>query len=371
MPRKREGERPLRDKIQAYVRVKGQFLSKSFPATSTYDEREAWRAAQRQQGAAHVPARESFAADIVAYRQRRQAMPTIAQRLAHLELWAQALGRDRSRRSITDREIDTVLQQWLADGLGPATVRKRRTALQSFFVTMDGKGKVNPVKATHNPKPPKPMARGIDYLAVSRLLAAMPTYRSTKPGAPRELSLAKIRARIVAYTGLPPGILAQVVPDDVSFTHRTLHVPARQKGEGIEARILPLTEEGLAAFKDLHAANGYGPFACAALNLCVKRAAKKASISLPHFHLYDLRHSFLAQVYRTTGDEATVGRLGLHAAQSVVTKRYTMGAHAEVDTAAVAAFSAALATARQGALKPVSPVPHSVQKLRTKVAQTG
>ena len=76
-------------------------------------------------------------------------MPTYAQREDHLTLWLAELGRDRAALSITSTEIDVVLQSWL-ETLAPGTVRKRRTALRSFFAKMYPHA-VNPVKAKQPP----------------------------------------------------------------------------------------------------------------------------------------------------------------------------------------------------------------------------
>jgi len=280
-------------------------------------------------------------------------MPSYKQRAAHLELWADALGRDRPRRTITAEEIDLVLQDWL-ETLEPATVRKRRTALQSFFVKMNGKKSrlVNPVKGSENPKEPKAEARGLDYLTIERAIAAMPTQRDTKKGLPPRVSLSKIRARVIAYTSIPPGLLKKVRPPDLQLTAATVRVVPRQKGGGVEARTLPLTPEALAAFREFHAAHAYGEFATESLNRSFKRGCKRAGVDPATVHLYDLRHSFLAQVYRVTRDLATVGRLGLHAEGSKVTARYAKGANQTVDVAATAAFSAALAAQRELAGQP-------------------
>jgi integrase len=311
----------------------------------------AWR---EQQIAAHGGLRAtggSFQADIETYLGRVAAMPTYAQRAAHLELWAQALGRDRPRRSITDTEIDAVLQTWLETAT-PGTVRKRRTALQSLFVKLDGKHVPNPVKATTNPKPPKPEARGLDYLTIARLLAAMPARLSAKPGQDRGPALAKVIVTVVAYTGIPPGLLRTVTPTDLQLTAGTVRVKARRKGRGVAARTLPLTVEGLAAFKAFHAVNAYGRFAVGPLNVAFKRAAARIGLEPGTVHLYDLRHSFLTELYRVTRDLATVARFAGHAPGSPITARYAQGADAAVDVAAATAFSQALATARQLALKP-------------------
>jgi hypothetical protein len=69
-----------------------------------------------------------------------------------------------------------------------------------------------------------------------------------------------------------------------------------------------------------------------------------------------LRHSVGADLYRTTGDIATVGRLLGHTPGSPVTEQYARGAHQDVDMAALAAFSA-----RRAAV--VAPKPQLAEKL--------
>src|SRR6185295_20308055 len=117
------------------------------------------------------------------------------------------------------------------------------------------------------------------------------------------------------------------------------------------ARTLPLTAEGLAAFKAFHAANAYGPFTTESLNRSFTRGCASAGLDATTIHLYDLRHSFLTALYLVTRDLATVGRLGLHAEGSKVTARYAKGADQAVDAAAAAALSQFLATSRQLSLK--------------------
>jgi integrase len=363
--RRLEGIRPKRGKWQAYVDCPDKQHTKTFPLSTPRAEIEAWRVREAlQYGAAQrAPAADSLQARVQAYltRRRAQQMPTVKQRAAHLELWLQALGRDRSPHSITRAEIDHVLEGWHAE-FGRGTVRKRRTALQSFFAWLQGKTGLNPVKGTINPPPPKAEAREIAYPLIERAIAAMPVWRSARPGAPRARSLAPIRCRVIAYVGLPPGILQAVMPDDLSLHARKVRVLGRKKGQGTEPRTVPLSDEGLAAFKAFHEANAYGSFATESLNRAFKRGCKRAGLNPKTVHLYDLRHSFLTQAYRVTRDLATVGRLGLHAEGSVVTERYARGANADVDAAAVAAFSQALAAQRQATLKPV-PVQDSVQIL--------
>jgi len=352
MPRTLIGIKRRRGGWRVEVRIHRKLHTKQFPLETPISEMRAWREDQVDTYAAASPSAGSFGADIATYLARVAAMPTLHQRAAHLELWARALGRDRPRRTITTTEIDGVLQGWLEDH-APGTVRKRRTALQSFFAKMNGKKSTvpNPVKGSDNPIAPKAEARALDYFRIADAIAAMPTYRDTKKGHPRQLSLAPIRARVIAYTGIPPGILQQIRPGDLQLTAGTVRVVPRHKGAGVEARTLPLTAEGLAAFKAFHAANAYGPFSTEALNRAFKKGCKAAGLDPATVHLYDLRHSFLTLLYRVTRDLATVGRLGLHAEGSKVTARYAKGADQEVDVAAATALNQFLTTARQLSLK--------------------
>lgn len=72
----------------------------------------------------------------------------------------------------------------------------------------------------------------------------------------------------------------------------------------------------------------------------------------PRIRLYDLRHSFGAELYRRTGDLATVARFLGHADGSTVTARYALGANAQVDQAAVQAFNAARSAEQERAALP-------------------
>jgi integrase len=352
MPRKLKGIRRRCNNWEVNVRVNGHLYTDTFPLATPVQDLRDWREDQIEKYGGERTTAGSFGADIVTYLGRVAAMPTYAQRAAHLELWATELGRDRPRRSITAEEIDRVLQGWLEDR-APGTVRKRRTALQSFFVKMDGKKSrhANPVKGSDNPPAPKAEARAIDYFRIASAIAAMPVQRSTKKGAPPQASLAPIRARVIAYTGIPPGLLQQVQPPDLQLTTGLLRVVPRHKGAGVEGRTLPLIPEARDAFKAFHEAHAYGAFSIGALNRSFKRGCVAAGLDPTHIHLYDLRHSFLTALYQVTRDLATVGRLGLHAEGSKVTARYAKGADQAVDAAATAALGQFLATSRQLSLK--------------------
>ena len=334
-----------------YIRVKGHPLfTKTFPLDTPVEQMQAWRETQKGVYGTRQTATGSFAEKVRAYLAQNQSKASIAQAAAHLELWLQALGRDRPPLSITTEEINRVIDDWLQT-LAPGTVRKRRMWLRQFFVFVTG-GEGGPCQKATNPKEPKAGARGIDYGVIEKALASMPMLRSVTRGTLGSLSLALIRAQVMTYTGLPPKLLMDVTADDLDLRAAKLYVHGRSKGDGVEERELALSPEAVAAFKAFHAANAYGVFSVSSMGRSVKAAFRRIGYTR-HVRLYDLRHSFLTQVYRITHDTATVARLGMHAEGSPIVARYTKGANQDVDEAAVAAFSQVLAERRRGAIKPV------------------
>lgn len=361
MPRKLTGIRRKDGRWQAYVNVSRRRYYKSFPLTTPHETMRDWRHATQKTYAAADRLAGSFAADIDEYLSRVRAMPTYRQRAAHLELWAQALGRDRSRASITATEIDRVMQGWLStptnqpdptrrgrhgrpsapSGLGPGTVKKRRTALLAMFNLLDGKGAPNPVRGSKCPHEPDPETRGVDYPTLMRVLAAMPDHQSVAAGKrPMTPSRAKLIATVMAYTGFPPSVIQQIGPGDLNLEAGTVRTQRRLKGAGVEARTIVLQAPAVAAFRAFVAANAFGRFAVGPVNVAFKRACKRVGVN--GLHLYDARHSFGAELYRHTGDTPTVARAMLHAPGSVVTLRYTKAAHQVIDAAAAAKMGAAI-----------------------------
>lgn len=358
MPRPLKNIRWRRGKPQAYTEVGGTPQYKTFAKNTPIAEIREWiDKAAKKPDQQNTTLDGSFGADIEDYKKRITALPTYKQKAAHLELWAQALGRDRSRRTITPGEIDAVMQMWLTtpsrpkkgrpsgpQGIDSQTVRKRRTSLLSLFVKLDGKAAENPVRASRNPAPKKAELRGTDYITIARIIAAMPDHKDTLKGSPQKLNETKLRVAGLAYTGLPPGILATIRPSDVNLKTNTYRVTERVKGGGVEARTLQLTPQGAAAFKALIAAGALRKFAVGPVNVAFKRACRRIGVS--GLTVYDLRHSFGAQLYRVTKDPKAVARFMLHAEGSTQTARYTKRAEADVDREAAAAFGASLPQSR-------------------------
>jgi integrase len=321
MPRRLKNIRPWKGGWQAYTEIRGKTKAKSFPLTTPVEEMRTWIKQQRDAQLTVKATSGSFAADVKDSLTRVTALVTYRQRTKQLAMWVTALGADRPRRTITTAEIDRVLQGWLLDGLAPGTVRKRRMVLLSMWNRLDGKEAPNPVRASVCPREPKPEARGLSYDVIQRLLEVMPP------------STGKLRIAVLAWTGLPPGLLGKVQPADLQLENRTVRVRPRRKGAGVEARTLPLLEQAVEAFRAFDQAQAYGPYSIPSLNQVFVRACRRTRPIVAGVSLYDLRHSFGMMLYRVTKDLATVARF-LMLANVAMAARYAAGAMQDVDRAA-------------------------------------
>lgn len=330
MPRRLKNIRPWKGGWQAYTQVGGHTFAKSFPLSASVPEMRAWIAHQRDAHGIVKPLAGSLAADIADYLTRVTALATYSQRVKDMDRWADALGRDRPRRTVTAADIDRVLQDWLLAGSSPSTVRKRRMALLAMWNKLDGKDQLNPVRGSASPQEPKPEARAIDYATIGQALEEMAPRpsRGTKRNAQRQRY--QLIARVIAWTGFPPKMLMQVRPEDLNLAGAMIRIRPRRKGKGVEARTLPLIPQAVAAFRDFDAAHAYGPFSGVSLNYHFQAACRRLDPPLAGYCVYDLRHSFLTMLYKVTRDLATVARFGLHANVSMA-QRYALGANQDVD----------------------------------------
>jgi integrase len=338
---------------QVHYMIRGvRTWSPRFPADTPRSTLLKWRedalaAAKKRAPAVVVPSAGSVAADIVEYGRLRAAVPTMPKILRLLDKWAAALGRDRGRNSITKEEIERQLQQWQLAGMAPATARKLIFHLQAFYRRMNGDDGANPARlAVRPPEPKYDQPRAIPYDVIPTILDQLCPTRQARGGAVP--SLAPYRLKVIAYTGLPPGVVAKLRRTHVRDLHRhRLHLPPRLKGSGVEARTIELTDQGVEALRAFIRAGAWGPFKDAAVNKAFKSAAVHVGLTDEQgratVHCYDLRHSFGTMLYQVTRDLDTVGRFLGHAKGSRATARYALGANADVDRDAARRASAHLA----------------------------
>jgi integrase len=298
---------------------------KSFPFDTPLKTIKNWQESERatirrtRPGGAHG----TFDADVVTYMAKPevQALNSHEARKQRLEWWAARFAGKR-RMSITVQDVQDGLDALVAAHMKPGTIQHYRMALIDLWTKLDGRQAWCPAKETSRPKSDRRIIRAIPEPALDALLGMLP-----ETPTPLSASL-----RVLAQTGLPPGILAVLKPSDIDLDHGTVIVPPRHKGAGVDGRILPLTDAGKAAFKDWLAAGGTTP-PIDALRYAFKGYAKAAGV--PTARLYDLRHSFLTRcLVATNGNLEAVQALALHASKST-TEFYTRGAVAQILWSAV------------------------------------
>lgn len=323
---------PTRSGTLAHIRIHGQLHRQHFPhGTDPVKIRQWLLSVELKYRHASAKKTGRFADDAAAYLAAIAAMPTLAQRTQHIHEWTAVFG-DRKRDNITPDEIRTQLHRWRTEPrdvrqpnttetrtltLSAAAVNKRRTALMHLYSVLDGKAARNPVRDVPRFTEPAPAPRALAMPVVRAILDAVPACRN------------KARLMVLAYTGLPPAQIMQITAADVDLEHGTVAVPGRKKGRGTQGRILPLTPDGVAAFKLMAQEDAWGRFGGPSFRRSFERAYRKAlklakAADVPHTP-YDLRHSFGTEVYRRSGDiRATQVLMGHSTPQ--LTHRYTLAA---------------------------------------------
>lgn len=298
-----------RDKygIRAYVKVGDIQREKRYPADTPVKTMQGWRdecrvalRKLRPQKGQHG----SLSADVTRYLRQVSAMPTADERSRHLDLWIGALGAHTPRASITPDAIRTVLQQWRHTH-EPATCNKRRTALMHVWSVLDGKGARNPVRDVPKFRPPDALPRGRDPHVLDALLKAATLCRS------------RASCRVMLWTGMRPAELQRAQPEDVNVTHKTVIV---RTAKGGRVRVVPLTAQAVAAWKEFAKAEAWGKVPQAApLNRWLQKVTQ-----LP-VRVYDLRHSYGTALARRETRLDVIGSLMGHSSLEL-TKRYTLAA---------------------------------------------
>lgn len=329
---------------RARIRIHGVIYQRRFKQTVELVKVKEWllttemkyRRGSSQDGAFHLDARR--------YLDTVTAMPTYAQRVQHIEEWI-AVFRDQPRETLTSAQITAQLHRWRTEPrilrtrakpgqppkeralvLSASAVNKRRAALMHLFSVLDGKSARNPVKDTPKFQEPAPAPRGIPFVQLKALFAAMPA------------SASRARLMVMAYTGIPPAQIKLITEADVNFDARTVAVTGRRKGRGTAGRIVPLTPDGVRAFKAMQREDAWGPFTGPPLRRAFQRGCVAADIG-SGFVPYDLRHAFGTEVYRRSGDIRATQLLMDHSSPTL-THRYTVGAEDARVAAAIATFSA-------------------------------
>jgi len=306
----------------------------------------------------------SLAADIPAY---LAMLPDAKYRTESgwvLQHWIDSPVGAMARASIKRIDIVAQISRWLDAGAAVATVNKRLSRLRKLFHTLDGVDAPNPTATIKFMREPKQEPRDIPVHIIRLILDSLPGYGRAVKGEPRpDVSVTKVRLRVMAWTGIPPATLRRVRPRDLDFANARVYLQARRKGQGAEGAWVALLPEAVDAFRDFAAANLFGrSYSNSSIGKtwrigiwhATKAARRHADdtgdfswVSAfeqlpPRCKPYDLRHSFGSEMYRRTGDIGAVSELLQHATLEM-TKRYTKGAVSERVAAAIAKAAPAYA----------------------------
>ena len=227
--------------------------------------------------------------------------------------WVTAFG-DRHRDAITAVDVRQQLAAW---GKAPSTLNHRRQVLSSLYKSLNGANGYNPVREVPKVRERYDTPRSLSYSVITAILDQMGPTQS------------RARFAVMAYTGLPQAQMAQLTPADVDLKAKTVRVSPRRKGKGSPGRTLPLSPQAVQAFKDFAAADCWGEFSRSSMAKAFRNAVRTARATrqdIPaSIRAYDLRHSFLTEVYRKTGDIHAVSHLALHSTPAQ-TARYAQSA---------------------------------------------
>lgn len=295
--------------FRAYVKVGNIQREKRYPPDTPAKTMQDWRDETRvslrgltQHGAAPAG---SLSEAIARYLRLVAAMPTIVQRTAHLQQWADAIGGHVQRHAITPAHIRAVLQDWRRT-LSAATCNKRRTALMHLWSVLDGKGARNPVRDVPKFRAEDPLPRGRDPHVIDVQLRAAAACRS------------RACCRVLLWTGMRPAELQRAEPSDLELRQAFVIV---RTAKGGRSRVVPLTRQGVQAWREFVRWDCWGNVPQAApLNRWLKDRT-----GMDDLRVYDLRHSYGTALARRETRLDVIGALMGHSTLEL-TKRYTLAA---------------------------------------------
>lgn len=285
----------------------------------------------------------TFAADVEALLKSLPKGVSKENRRRECKAWTDAGFGTRRRQAITAEDITTQCGVWDGAGVAASTINHRLSGLRAVYKHHDrGVGPCATVKRYKERRD----VRVIPQSAVEAVLMRL----HLEMRFPQKDGTVKVRVipnsarlMVMARTGLPPEQIRRLKPTDVDLVRRTMFIRARKKGAGVPGRSLPLTHAAVAAFEAMTATKAWGPFSSASLGQHFHRALTRAKEAWcqhcgpwpapADFHLYDLRHAFLTEVYRRTRDLRVTAEFGLHA-DMTMTAIYAQAAVTDTTTAA-------------------------------------
>jgi integrase len=326
---------------QASVYVTGHPRSyQLFPLETSPETMQTWRRDEKGRMRLTAPARitkGTLAADARRYLQIVQDMPSFKSRKRDIGLWVEVYGH-KSRDAITRGDVRIMRDEWHLRGpkrvwkrhqdrhggawvdvpgpLAASTVNHRLRALANLYTELGGRHAPNPAREVPELDEGDGEEYGLPYELIEAILAAMPDRGQGLRGKTRtDISLTKIRARVIAYTGLSPAEIGRLTPERVDLEAGWVATGRRRKGKGAWTGQRPLTPQGLDALKTFAYAGAWGKFSTSSMRQSIKRACATVAAAvegkpggtviaamLHKFRPYDLRHSYVSEVLEKSGD---------------------------------------------------------------------
>lgn len=333
--------------FEARAHAAGATKSRRFPPRTALRDMKAWQAdarkALRQDARArrHLLAPGTLAGDIAAVLEQLPADDRRHRRADFLAWVTPTLG-PALRRDVTLEELRAVVLGWLETGVAASTIHHRRRALIAVYETLDGPEPPVLPRRLKRPRQPTPQPRAVPMPVLEAVIATMPDH--PYPNRPHRRSRPKAICRVLLWTGTPPAVLRLMTPHSVDLEAKEITKPARAKGRGAPAVTLPLVEpQGVEAARDWLRAQAWGRFDTRTVARAFRRAVQAyrragapAGPVPPDVRLYDLRHSFLTWLARTTGNPLVVQQYG-QLVDLATARRYMLGAVPDMVRAAIRA----------------------------------
>lgn len=347
--------------IRVIAKAGTRMRERHFPLTAELREMQAWQLREKADLLNDQPLRAvrgTLAADIPTYLatltgRRRKDEAAIAHHWIVSPLGP--LRRDAIRRA----QVKAQLAAWDAAGVAASTINHRLRVLRNVYRELDADDEdaPNPTAGLRKLREPEPQIRAVPYDIIEAIIAYMaPRGRAEKGQSHADTgNKSRARARVMAWTGLPPAQLMKVRPQDVHWTAGTLDVTPRRKGKGTQAKTIPLLPQALEALKAFFAAGAQGTFSTSSFRQRWMGAQRRLvaevrrqvaadggdpdAVQLPPIRPYDLRHSFATEALKRSRNVVGVKELLLHAKLST-TERYIQGAVADAARNVLAAWDA-------------------------------
>lgn len=330
---------------EARAHAAGLTRAKRFPRRTRLRDMKDWQGDTRKalrhaaRARAQLLATGTLAGDIAAHLDTLPAADR-RHRRADFTAWLTPALAQRERRTLTLDDLRAVVRGWLEAGVAASTIHHRRRALIAVYEALDGADPPVLPRRLKRPRQPVAQPRAVPMPVLEAVLATMADH--PYPARPTRRSRPKAILRFLLWTGTPPAVLRLMTPHHVDLAAKEITKPARAKGRGAPAVTLPLVEpQGVEAAQSWLRAQAWGRFDTRTVARAFRRAVgayrrqgEPAGPVPPDVRLYDLRHSFLTWLARTTGNPLVVQQYG-QLVDLATARRYMLGAVPDMVRAAL------------------------------------